>query len=301
MSLSGLLELMSYLIKNWDKVDQVISSIVAVVNSAIEKLKSIGLEKFELKQQLQECKESLDGVRSHADQLTASVKSLFEYAHLDDQTFEAMKRSIERNELKCVEDYLYLTNEYLTKTFNYYKNFLQAYEETKAQCRNMATEIERKRLEAKNKKTATRVLGGTAATVGLAGGIGGGIAASIAVGVFTAGIGTVIGLGITAAGAATAVSGGAGAGVTTYLAARHYRELERAFQNLCTDMDSLDADVSQLGRMMGTLETKLKGIRDNKDVVECSITRRVEPDALIRVLKNFLKQIKENFHSQFCT
>lgn len=278
---------------DWGKLYLVMCKITACVNLAIEKLSSFGIEKFELKQQLQECKEKLNGLNSYADKLKASLKSLLDYADLDDKEFEDIKKSIKKKELKCLKDYLYLTNEYLIKSTYCCQNFVQAYEEAKTLCKGTAEAIEGKILEAKNKKTAARVVGGGASALVLASGIGGGIAASIIVGFFTAGIGTVIGLGITAASAATAVGGGVGVSVITHLTANHYRELERAFQNLRTDMNSVDTDISHLGDMMRDVQMKLKATNDNKDVVECGITREVEPDNLLRVLKVLLKGIKE--------
>ena len=91
-----------------------------------------------------------------------------------------MKKSLEEGNHGCVKDYLYLINEYLETINECYKtNFEPAYKETKDLCKRVAKDIGNKSVKAKNRKVTARAVGGTAAGVLMAGGVGTGIVVSI--------------------------------------------------------------------------------------------------------------------------
>ena len=139
--------------------------------------------------------------------------------------------------------------------------------------------------EAKNKKIAAKVVGGTATTAAIAAGVGTGVALSVVAGVFTFGIGTIIGLGATAAGA-TAAGVGAGAigAAATHHIASDYEEKEKVLEELKESFRSLQQIGGDLERRTGYIQSHLKAISANVD----NARRFIEDEQLRELVKKIL-------------
>ena len=139
-------------------------------------------------------------------------------------------------------------------------------------CSEAAEVCARMERESRNRKRATRGVGGTVAGAALAGGtaaaVGGtvatGIAASALAGVFTFGIGTIVGLGITAvAGTAVGAAGvaaGVGTAVVTHHVASDYAKSEAAFRRIRGDFDALLRYAYGLKEGVAQVHTTLENI-----------------------------------------
>ena len=119
------------------------------------------------------------------------MKSLFDYANLDEKRFQDMKNNIAKRNFRPVNDYLFLVKQYSQKSITCFSKLEKA--QYVVLCDKTEQGIEVKRAQAKSKKTKTQAIGGTAAGVALAGGVTTGVAVSIIAGVFmiTFGVGTV--------------------------------------------------------------------------------------------------------------
>lgn len=123
-------------------------------------------------------------------------------------------------------------------------------------------EFERKCASAK--KTATKVVGGTAATAAIGAGVGTGVTLSVVAGVFTFGIGTIVGLGLTAAGAATtgaAVAGGTAVG--THFIAKKFEKLEKSLKAITSSVNILNENTDKMETSLLELDTSIETIDDH--------------------------------------
>ena len=141
----------------------------------------------------------------------------------------------------------------LAQAVQFYWEFEEAYNNSSKNSSDKAAECKHQAIKARNKKRATRAIGGAAA----AGALGGGIALSVVVGVFTFGIGTAVGLGVTA-GALGA--GGVATSVVTGVIAKDFNDAEKAFRELSRIFDSLAGGAYNLYDNVLRLHTILEGI-----------------------------------------
>lgn len=119
---------------DWVKVYEFLRKFIKDVDSAIEKLQSIELDKFQLEKYIRKCEEKLEDAGNYAKRLMTRVKRLFDFADLGNRKFQYMEKSIERKKLKSVQDYIYLLNNYLTKAYNSYEDFIKAFNDAKTAC-----------------------------------------------------------------------------------------------------------------------------------------------------------------------
>ena len=133
-------------------------------------------------------------------------------------------------------------------------------------CRDMAR-------EARNSKTTTQFVGGTASAAAYAAGIGTGVAASVVAGTFTLGIGTLVGLGITAT---TATATGVGVGtvgvMATHCIANNFDKSEKTLNELKESFGSLqeigykmNANLVKLQLRVESICTAINDVRHSRD------------------------------------
>ena len=123
--------------------------------------------------------------------------------------------------------------------------------------------------KSRNRKITTKIVGGTTSGVAMGTGVIAvgtiatvGTVASIAVGIPTLGLGTLVGLLATAAGTAafgTAVAGvGVAGGVITHLIAKNFEEIESSFRNLQRHFNSLLSCAHKVRELMAEIDSKMK-------------------------------------------
>ena len=156
--------------------------------------------------------------------------------------------------LRCLDQAIQFYKQFQTSC----QNLANAASSEASMCTNSAT-------EAKTRKYATRVVGGTLLTVGVIG--------SILAGAFTFGLDTVIGVVITTVGAATIGVGGA---VATNYVAKDFKQLEEQLLELERNFFEIEQSASQMTGRLGNIHMNLphiKGLdvqhgRDSETAVE---------------------------------
>lgn len=287
-----------------ENLDELIESLcklthnaVAYVNSCIEKINSLDLDESELKQKLKDCKKKLKEAKVNAQNFRDKVETFFEYADLDEEREESMKKAIKEKDFKTLNDYIFLMRSYLEQSKKYYEeDFLPVFKEAEELCKSTPQQCEVKKTEAKNRKNVARVVGGAIAAGGVAAIIGAGVTASVVVGAFTFGIGTPLVLGLTAVGATGVAAIGTGtagvAGVTTHLLASHFEKLQKTFQDISNNFDSLADDFSDLGLHMDKVIKRLKAVSEDSENIATSIGIQCNTHEISKVFDILLKGIK---------
>ena len=205
-----------------------------------------------------------------------SINKLLSYGK-DESKKEHMKETLKRGDLEPLRQYLGLLQRSMTQVRQHYDNFEEACKKAKGNCEAAAKDCEHKSREARSKKRATRVIGGMASATAIAGGVGTGVALSgaalsIAAGVFTFGVGTVVGLGITAvASAAAGPIVGAGAAVATHFIASDFKATEEKFAELARVFKSMCSIGSRTLMHVSILSSRLESLAEVMDDVKyCS-------------------------------
>ena len=152
-------------------------------------------------------------------------------------------------------------------------------------CRNMAR-------EARTRKTTTQFVGWTATTVAYAAGISTGVAASVAAGTLTLGIGTLVGLFITAT---TATAAGVGMGTVGALATHRmtndFDKLEKALEELKKSFCLLQEIGYKMHNNLGKLQLQVESIGTDIDDVQHSRDHHETPEYAIERLHERLAQV----------
>ena len=154
------------------------------------------------------------------------------------------------------------------------------------------------------KKTASQVTGGLVAGGAMAAGVGTGatvaatgIGLSLAAGIPTLGIGTIIGLVITGVAAPVVGLGtGTAAAVGTHFVAKHYNEKKIAFQNLSECIMNLERQASQLNHVLDQIKIAMNTFDELTQDVEYYSTASHQRESLLDSLRLFFVRLEE-FHS----
>ena len=158
--------------------------------------------------------------------------------------------------------------------------------------------------EAGVKKTASQVTGGVLAGGTMAAGVGTGatvaatgIGLSLAAGIPTLGIGTIIGLVITGV-AAPVVGLGAGtaAAVGTHFVAKHYNDRKKAFEDLARRILNLEQQASQLDHVLDKIKISMDTFGNLAKDVEYYTTAPQYRESLLDSMSLLFEKL-ENFHS----
>ena len=162
--------------------------------------------------QIIDVKQSIKSVASSGQAYVDSVDDMFYY--YTNTNFSNIKESASNNDLIPPQNFVALMDNYLKQIGIKYESFCDDCKTAIDECNAAANRCCRLQAEARTRRRASRVIGGsvTAAT------IIGGTAISIAAGVFTFGIGTAIGLPLTAVVSTTA-------GVATHVIEQLHKQL----------------------------------------------------------------------------
>ena len=154
------------------------------------------------------------------------------------------------------------------------------------------------------KKTASQVTGGLVAGGTMAAGVGTGAAVagtgiglSLAAGIPTLGVGTIIGLVIT--GVAAPVIGlgtGAVAAVGTHFAAQHYKKKKMAFENLTRCILNLERQASQLDHVLDKIKIAMNTFDELTQDIEYYTTALHQRESLLDSMRLLFERLEE-FHS----
>ena len=243
------------------------------VSSVIVKINDLDINESELKQKLRECVEKLETAGTSANTFIESTRNFFTYADLDPDQEATIKEYYRTGNYKGIKSHINKVQVLLEQTHKCYEEFMKKFEAAKASCDDIVGNCDTKKVAARNKKIATRVIGSSAAVAGAgavgAAGVGAaGVTASLVAGFFTFGIGTIVGLAITGAAVGTVglVTTGT-AGVTTYLVARNFEKLEKTFRDLSNEFVKVATDITDLGSNMDKVLQKLKTTGNNLDML----------------------------------
>ena len=192
-------------------------------------------------QKLRAISHELQTVIERARQYTEKVKDLARYTNHEERMKKIYRGlQCQPHNYKPLDDYIDDLKRFITEANRLHSEFSKSCDaqisdagSAEELCRDMAR-------KARNSKTTTQFVGGTATAAAYGAGIGTGVVASLAAGTFTFGIGTLVGLGITAT---TATAAGVGAGtvgaMATHRIANDFDKLEKALEGLKKNFGSL--------------------------------------------------------------
>ncbi len=196
----------------------------------------------ELRRKLKDCQFCFQTVILHSGIWNREIRDFLSY--------------VEKNSTVEVDDVAYANqfHRFIGRIDDFYNEVKVNLDEVKATCESAVALSGKTRREAKVKKKTTQVVGGTVAGVFF----GTGVSLSIAAGVFTLGVGTVIGLGITSG---ITTLAGAGASLGTYLSAANYENIENTCRKEYKNFDDFLDEIHALNVKMQTLVTKVNFIK----------------------------------------
>lgn len=191
--------------------------------------------------------------------------------------------------LQPLRDVIKLLQKTLKRAKNKHSELHTKCNKASCECNEAAKKCACMERKSRNKKRATKGIGGTtaagAAVIGTAGAIAsGGVLIAVIAGPLTFGVGAVVGLGITATAFGVGGTAGAvGAGVATHYIAKDYEETEARFRKLCQEFKSLLnlAEAMELGVVhiditLENIATQINNVKDsakmkNIDLIEDSL------------------------------
>ena len=234
------------------------------VSSVIKRINKLDIDESELKQKRRECVVKLETTRTSAGTFIESVQNFFTYADLDPDQEATIKEYYRTGNYEGIKSHINKVRVLLEQTHECYEEFLKKFEAAKHHVMALLEIPIPRKIAARNKKIAARVIGSSAAVAGAgavgAAGVGAvGVGASLVAGAFTFGIGTVVGLAITGAAVGTigVVTAGT-AGVTTFRVSSNFEKLEKTFRDLSSEFEKVTKDISDLGSSMDKVLKKLK-------------------------------------------
>ena len=250
-------------------LDAILAEIMTELNTALVEIDAI---EGESAAQNRDICQKLQSAAAQAQRYSAMVRALHTIANQE-------RIATLNQQLKCQPPNQQPLKYYISELERAIGRVKPCYSEFFSAC-NTATEltneaiekIENKAIAARTKKRAARVLGGTATTVIVAGGVGAGVILSVVAGVFTFGVGTIVGLSATAVGAAaTAVGvGGVSAAVTQHIAS-DYAETETAYRLQKGSVASLQKIRTKMQQAVQKIHRKVEVIEDDIDLIKNSM------------------------------
>lgn len=235
---------------------------------AIKKINSLKIsDDNNLKKIMKDYGTALKTAQTSANTVIEAANTFFSFADLDESMTEQINEFYKNGNYTDINKYFDQTKKYLQRIQEVHTEFKEKYELAKINC-SITESIDEKKATAQNKKKVTRAIGSGAAVVG-AGIVGVGVVLSIVAGVFTFGVGTIVGLSLTGAAAiGTGFVGFVAAGATTYVLAENYKEVEKVFQELAQDFESLDSFTTKVGSNMEEIMQQLTHIEKEVEILK---------------------------------
>ena len=203
-----------------------------------------------------------------------------------------------------MNEYIQHIKQYLGRAGEKYEIFSESCKRVVERLGVVSEEIKKKADEAGSKKTASQVTGGLVAGGAMAAGVGTGatvaatgIGLSLAAGIPTLGIGTIIGLVITGVAAPVVGLGtGTAAAVGTHFVAKHYSERKMAFQSLRESIMNLERQASQLNHVLDQINMAMNTFDEPIQDVENYMAAPHQRELLLNSMRLLFTRIEE-FHS----
>ena len=201
--------------------------------------------------------------------------------------------------------YIQHIKQYLGQAGEKYKIFRESCKGVVERLVVVAEKIQQQADEEGSEKTTSQVTGGLVTGGAMAAGVGTGatvaatsIGLSLAAGIPTLGIGTIIGLVITGVAAPVVGLGtGTAAAVGTHYVAKHYSEKKMAFQNLTACIMNLERQASQLNHILDQINTAMNTFDDELiQDIEVYMTTPQQRESLLDSMRLLFTKI-EGFHS----
>lgn len=251
-----------------DSARKFAEKVVSAVDDAVEKINYLQAAEVKYTSEVGKCCLDLSAAYDRADKFVVTAIDVCWFG-CDETEVSRVKEELTYGNFGPLNDFIANLQRGLLKTEEFYIEFEESCNEASQRSTTAAEACKCKAVEARSKKRATQVIGGVASGGLMAAGIGGGVAASIAVGFFTFGVGTVVGLTATGVGSAIAGVGlGTGAAVTTHFISADFSEREKGFRKLAETFDILANSALGLHTSAVELRTKLELLASYLDNVE---------------------------------
>ena len=209
------------------------------------------------------------------------VDDMFYYGN----RMQRVKEAVMRGDMEPLKQFLELLAKNIAEAEQEYTIFVEAFKTASKACIDGAEFCKRKSQEAKTKKNATRVIGGGASAGVMAAGVGTGVVLSIAAGLVTGGIGTIVGLGATAVGAAVAGPViGAGAAVATHCIASDFLSAQKSFSELSSSFDEMWRVTQSMRNEVSNVRLHVKQLNGSVCDAEFSRANNHDKQSIVEVL-----------------
>ena len=308
-----------------------LSGLQNVVDDAVASLPSVSkqLDKFttDLTKAVDETVHKLDKLKENGTKLSSDghktcqalkvvVNNSYNYTQAIDQ-FTWHARRGERQKLAFQEaskegnpnfrpmhDYIQHIKRFLGRAGKKYEIFRESCKGVVERLEVVSEETQKSADEAGSKKTASQVTGGVLAGGAMAAGVGTGAAVagtgiglSLAAGIPTLGIGTIIGLTITAVAApVVGLSTGTAAAVGTHFVAKHYNDKKKACEDLVRLILSLERQASKLDHVLNKIKISMDTFDNLTQDVEYYTTAPHHQGSLLDSMRLLFEKLEE-FHS----
>lgn len=263
------------------QASEIVDVTTAAVDRNIAKCKTLPDEKIEYGGQERRMLRDLKKIIKKTIVYVSFVKKLNRCGD-DKARNKKIRKKLRRGDLTELSAFIKQQQKHLAKCSEAHRATQEAIKELISSAEEAAESCEKRAEEASMQRNASRVVGGAAATVFLAGGAIGGVVLSVVAGVFTFGIGTIVGLSLTAAG--TMVGGatiGTATGVATHLYASNRLKLEEEFKTLEESFHQVRARATRIEDFIDDLQTLLELISNAIDDATPSDTYEESSDLVV--------------------
>ena len=280
-------------------VQNLSSNVVTAVDKALTLLQEVNKKEVKLFREVKIALRRLISVAAVACGYLDKVDDLLYYCQSDMMVVAREGLSSSPPDLTPLCNLMAKLDELLKMVENKYLELEGAFNAEIVRSNEAVEDCACKERESRNKKRATRGIGGAATGTlvlgagGAAAGavVAGGVTASAVAGLFTFGIGTIVGLAITAGAAATvglgSVAAGVGTGVATHYIAKDYKKSEDSFRKIGADFDAIFNHASELHEGALEIHTLVANITAQVD----SINNTSDED--IVMIKVTLKRLND--------
>lgn len=228
-----------------------------------------------------------------------NINDFFMYGR-DESRMKRINQGIERDDCRELHDFTDRLKRYLAAAERYYEESSTALERVRTTSKKGAEDSRVHSSEAKTKKNVARVVGGTAAagTIAAGGSVAAaataGVIVSIAIGVCTGGVGTVVGVTLTAVGSFVGgVALGTSIGAGTHVIASEFKELEKTFNGLTDSFNKVHRSATSVLDKLMTMNDALDAISRNIDDV--NYVR--EHHRVTATLRSEMDRLRERFNA----
>ena len=288
-----------------DQLQQFTKNLATAVDDTVHQINELKQKEMKITPEGKTVCRDLKEVINKSFEYTLAINNLTWNAERDERQQHAFEEAAKEEEpnFKPMNQYIQQIKRVLQGAEEKHKAFHESCEGVVARLEKVSDKTQKNAVGEGIKKTASQVVGGMAAGGAMAAGVGTGatvavtgIGLSLAAGIPTLGIGTIIGLVITGVAApVVGVGAGTAAAVGTHYVAKHFNERKMLFQNLARCISNLEEQASQLDYVMNKIKALVGTFDDLTQDVEYYKTRP-QQESLLESIRLFFTRLQE-FHS----